>query len=166
MKARYEPVDVETVQDVIDKYNDCKLEESEDPEEWITRKDEIRLRLQIDFGKKDYEDDDFKAAVVHSLPELLEYGNNQYWYYGGNSRQKAYKDHKPSYLNLNGWIQRTSGRRRRIGDVISYVRLQDDLRRTCDRRSIRQTCVQSVNELMLTISYDYPCKALHTCTGT
>ena len=25
--------------------------------------------MQIDFGKKDYEDEDFKAAVVHSLPE-------------------------------------------------------------------------------------------------
>ena len=69
LKARYEPVDVETVQEVIDKYNECKLEENEDPEEWVTRKDEIRLRLQIDFGKKDYEDEDFKAAIVHSLPE-------------------------------------------------------------------------------------------------
>ena len=69
LKARYEPIDVETVQDVIDKYNDCKLEDNEDPEEWITRKDELRLRLQIDFGKKDYEDADFKAAIVHSLPE-------------------------------------------------------------------------------------------------
>ena len=42
LKARYEPADVETVQDVIDKYNECKLEDNEDPEEWITRKDEIR----------------------------------------------------------------------------------------------------------------------------
>jgi hypothetical protein len=69
LKARYEPKDVETAQEVIDKYNECKLEENEDPEEWITRKDEIRLRLQLDYGKKDYEDDDFKAAIVHSLPE-------------------------------------------------------------------------------------------------
>ena len=69
LKARYEPVDVETVQDVIEKYNECQLEDNEDPEEWVTQKDEICLRLQIDFGKKDYEDKDFKAAVVHSLPE-------------------------------------------------------------------------------------------------
>ena len=69
LKARYKPVDVETVQEVIDKYNECKLEDNEDPEEWVTRKDEIHLHLQIDFGKKDYEDTDFKAAIVHSLPE-------------------------------------------------------------------------------------------------
>ena len=61
--------DVETVQEVIEKYNECQLEDNEDPEEWVTRKDEIHLHLQIDFGKKDYEDDDFKAALVHSLPE-------------------------------------------------------------------------------------------------
>ena len=36
LKARYEPVDIETVQDVIDKNNNCKLEENEDPKEWIT----------------------------------------------------------------------------------------------------------------------------------
>ena len=53
----------------IEQYNDCKLEEGEDPEEWIIKKDEIRLRLQIDYGKHDYEDNDFKAAVVHGLPE-------------------------------------------------------------------------------------------------
>ena len=67
LKARYEPVDVETVQEVIDKYNECRLEENEDPKEWITRKDEICLQLQINFGKTDYEDEDFKAAVVHSI---------------------------------------------------------------------------------------------------
>jgi hypothetical protein len=69
LKARYEPKDVETAQEVIDKFNECKLGDNEDPEEWVTRKDEIRLRLQLDYGKKDYEDDDFKAAVVHGLPE-------------------------------------------------------------------------------------------------
>ena len=69
MKAWYKPVDVETVQEVIQKYNECRLEDNEDPEEWVTRKDEICLHLQIDFGKKDYKDDNFKAAVVHSLPE-------------------------------------------------------------------------------------------------
>ena len=53
LTARYEPKGVETVQEVIEQYNDCKLEEGEDPEEWITKKDEIRLRLQIDYGKKD-----------------------------------------------------------------------------------------------------------------
>ena len=37
-KARYEPVDVKTIQEVIDKYNECCLKENEDPEEWITQK--------------------------------------------------------------------------------------------------------------------------------
>ena len=69
-KSRYEPKYVETAQEVIEKYNECKLEENEDPEEWITRKVEICLQLQIAYGKQDYEDDDFKAAIVHSLPEL------------------------------------------------------------------------------------------------
>ena len=41
LKARYEPKDVETAQEVIQKYNECNLEENEDPEEWITRKDKI-----------------------------------------------------------------------------------------------------------------------------
>ena len=45
LKARYEPVDVETVQEVINKYNECCLEENKNPEEWITGKDEIRLHL-------------------------------------------------------------------------------------------------------------------------
>ena len=57
------------VQEVIDKYNECHLEENKDPGKWITQKNEIPLHLQIDFGKKDYEDKDFKAALVHSLPE-------------------------------------------------------------------------------------------------
>ena len=52
LKAWYEPVDVESVQEVIDKYNECKLEDNEDPEEWVTRKDEIRLRLQINFANR------------------------------------------------------------------------------------------------------------------
>ena len=54
---------------MINKYNECKLEDNKDPEEWVTQKDEIHLRLQIDFGKKDYEDTNFKAAIVHSLPK-------------------------------------------------------------------------------------------------
>ena len=69
LKAWYEPVDVETVQDVIKKYNECHLEENKDPEKWVIQKDKICFRLQIDFGKKDYKDEDFKAAVVYSLPE-------------------------------------------------------------------------------------------------
>ena len=35
----------------------------------IGLKDEIRMRLQIEYGKKDYEDNDFKASVVYDLPE-------------------------------------------------------------------------------------------------
>ena len=69
LKARYEPKNVETAQEVIDMYNECKLGDNEDPEEWVTRKDESRLRLQLDYNKKDYEEEDFKAAVVHGLPE-------------------------------------------------------------------------------------------------
>ena len=57
------------MQEVIEQYNDCKLEEREDPEEWIIKKDEICLCLQIDYGKRDYRNDSFKAAVVHGLPE-------------------------------------------------------------------------------------------------
>ena len=69
LQARYEPMDVKTSEDVIEKYNKCRLENNQDPEKWITLKDKIRLHLQIDFGKKDYEDNNFKAAVVHSSPE-------------------------------------------------------------------------------------------------
>ena len=69
LKGRYEPTGIASAEDVIDEYRDCKLEPNQDPEEWIATKDEIRLRLQLEYGKKDYEDDDFKAAIVHGLPE-------------------------------------------------------------------------------------------------
>ena len=69
LRAWYELVDVETVQEVINRYNESCLEANKDPEERITHKNEICLQLQIDFGKKDYKDEDFKAALVHSLPD-------------------------------------------------------------------------------------------------
>ena len=58
-----------TAQEVIEKYYECKLEKNKDSEEWITQIDKIQLCLQIDYGKFDYEDDHFKAAVVHILIE-------------------------------------------------------------------------------------------------
>jgi hypothetical protein len=69
LKDRFEPKGIESVEEVIEMYRECKLQLNEDPEEWIAKKDELRMRLQIDYGKKDYEDDDFKAAIVHDLPE-------------------------------------------------------------------------------------------------
>lgn len=54
LKARFELVDIETIQDVIKKYNECPLEENENPGDWVMQKNEIHLRLQIDFDKKDY----------------------------------------------------------------------------------------------------------------
>ena len=69
LTERYEPKGIESVEQVIEAYRACKLGKKEDPEEWITMKDEIRMRLQIDYGKKDYSDDDFKAAIVYDLPE-------------------------------------------------------------------------------------------------
>ena len=60
---------IKSVQEVIKKYNECTLGKNDNPEEWIAKKDEIRMRLQIEYGKKDYEDNDFKVSVVYDLPE-------------------------------------------------------------------------------------------------
>ena len=69
LKERYQPKGVDSAEQVLREYNECYLGKREDPEEWIARKDELRMRLQIDYGKKDYDDDDFKAAIIYKLPE-------------------------------------------------------------------------------------------------
>ena len=66
---RYKPKGIKTVEEVIEAYMNCKLESNEDPDEWITRKDKLCMKLQVDYGKKDYEDDDFKASILFGLPE-------------------------------------------------------------------------------------------------
>ena len=69
LKDLYEPVSIKSVQEVIKKYNECTLGKNDDPKEWIVKKDKIRMRLQIEYGKKDYEDNNFKVSVVYDLPE-------------------------------------------------------------------------------------------------
>ena len=69
LEEQYKQDSIDTVEQVIKEYNECVLEKNEDPEEWVAQKDELRMRLQIDYGKKDYEDEDFRVAIVYQLPE-------------------------------------------------------------------------------------------------
>lgn len=66
---RFESSEKADVADVIQEYNDCKMEKGEDPEEWIAKKDTIRLRLQLEYGLKDYTDEMFLNSIIHGLPE-------------------------------------------------------------------------------------------------
>ena len=66
---RYEPTGAEDAEEIVEEYRECKLKKNEDPEEWLAKKNEIRLRLKIDFQKKDYEDPDFMRTVLFELPE-------------------------------------------------------------------------------------------------
>ena len=67
LKDQYEPVGIKSVQEVIKKYNECTLGKNNNPEEWIAKKDKIQMRLQIEYGKNDYEDNDLKALIVYDM---------------------------------------------------------------------------------------------------
>ena len=47
---------------------DCKLENRETPEEWITRQESILRRLEVSFGEK-YNDEEILALLMKGLPE-------------------------------------------------------------------------------------------------